>query len=223
MIDVQTKWSKVDDYISNLLVQSDQVLEDTLVANEGAGLPAIDVSPSLGKFLHLLAKLQGAQRILEIGTLGGYSTIWLARALPQDGRLVSLELDPTHAQVAQANIDRAGLTSRVEIQVGEALDSLAKLTEESPVFDMVFIDADKPNNPNYLQYALKFSRPGTLIICDNVVRDGEVVDENSEDPGVKGTRELFDMIAKEPRLTSTAIQTVGGKGYDGFAAILVTE
>ncbi|SFX54952.1 Predicted O-methyltransferase YrrM [Thermoactinomyces sp. DSM 45891] len=223
MIDVQTKWSKVDDYISNLLVQSDPVLEETLEANERAGLPAIDVSPCQGKLLHLLAKLQGAQHILEIGTLGGYSTIWLARALPQDGRLVSLELDPTHAQVAQANIDRAGLTSRVEIQVGEALDSLIKLAEESPVFDMVFIDADKPNNPNYLQYALKFSRPGTLIVCDNVVREGEVIDENSKDPGVEGTRELFDMIAKESRLTSTAIQTVGGKGYDGFAVILVTE
>ncbi|TCP65794.1 O-methyltransferase [Baia soyae] len=223
MNDVQIKWSKVDDYIYKLLVQSDEVLDKALEANEEAGLPSIDVAPNQGKMLYLLARIKGAQRILELGTLGGYSTIWLARALPQNGRLVSLELDPIHAKVAQANIDRAGLSSCVEIQVGEALDSLAKLAEQYEVFDMIFIDADKVNNPNYLQYALQFSLPGTLIIFDNVVREGEIIDEDSTDSSIQATRTLFEMIAKEPRLVSTAIQTVGGKGYDGFAFALVIE
>ncbi|MDQ0418886.1 putative O-methyltransferase YrrM [Croceifilum oryzae] len=223
MNDIETKWSKVDEYIYNLLVQSDEVLEKALEANEEAGLPSIDVAPNQGKMLYLLARIKGAQRILEMGTLGGYSTIWLARALPENGRLVSLELDPIHAKVAQSNIDRAGLSACVEIQVGEALDSLDKLVEQYEIFDMIFIDADKVNNPHYLQYALQFSRPGTLIIFDNVVREGEIIDGDSTDSSIQATRTLFQMIAKEPRLVSTAIQTVGGKGYDGFAFALVTE
>jgi predicted O-methyltransferase YrrM len=218
------KWTMVDRYITDLLVQPDPILEETLQANKVAGLPAIDVAPNQGKLLHLLAQIQGARRILEIGTLGGYSTIWLARTLPPDGRLISLELDPTHAEVAQSNIARAGLSEKVEIRVGEALDSFAQLeAEETEPFDVIFIDADKPNNPHYFEWALKLSRRGSLIIVDNVVRKGAVVDEASTDPSVQGVQRFFEMLAAEPRVSATAIQTVGSKGYDGFAIALVTD
>jgi predicted O-methyltransferase YrrM len=215
-------WTAVDQYLSNLLVQPDAALTAALESNAAAELPAIDVAPNQGKFLHLLARMQRASRILEIGTLGGYSTIWLARALEPGGKLVTLEFEPKHAAVATANIARAGVADRVEIRVGAALESLADLAMENPApFDLIFIDADKPNNPNYLKWALQFSRPGTLILCDNVIRDGEIIDAASDDPKVQGTRQFFDLLAAEPRVAATAIQTVGSKGYDGFAMALV--
>ena len=218
----EDQWSAVDQYFTDLLIPADPVLDAALQANAAAGLPAIDVAPNQGKFLHLLARMQNARRILEIGTLGGYSTIWLARALPANGRLITLEFEPRHAAVAKSNIQRAGLSSIVEIRVGAALDSLAQLAAENPEpFDMIFIDADKPNNPGYLQWALKLSRPGTLILGDNVVREGAVIDADDPDPSVQGTRRLLEMLAAEPRLAATALQTVGSKGYDGFAMALV--
>ena len=183
-----------------------------------AGLPAIDVSALQGKLLHLLARLAGARRILEIGTLGGYSTIWLARALPEDGQLVTLESERRHADVARANIDRAGLAGRVELILGPALDTLPTL---SGPFDLVFIDADKRSNADYLAWALRLSRPGTVVVCDNVVRDGAIADPDAHDPGVEGTRRLFEMLAAEPRLSATAVQTVGAKGWDGLAIAIV--
>ncbi len=217
-------WTAVDNYFSSLYIGDDAALDAALAANAAAGLPSIDVAPNQGKFLHLLARMQRARRILEIGTLGGYSTIWLARALPADGRLITMEFEPRHALVAKANIDRAGLASRVEIRVGAALDSLAQLATENPApFDMIFIDADKPNNPNYLAWALKFSRPGTVIIGDNVVRDGAILDPADPDPRVQGTRQFLELLGAEPRLAATALQTVGSKGYDGFAMALVLE
>ncbi|HEY6413387.1 MAG TPA: O-methyltransferase, partial [Edaphobacter sp.] len=191
-------------------------------ANARAGLPSIDVSPTQGKFLHLLARMQGAKRILEVGTLGGYSTIWLARALPPDGKLVTLELDPKHAGVAAANIDHAGLTSLVDQRVGPALDSLAQLHAEGAApFDFIFLDADKPNNPAYLEWALRLSRPGTVIIGDNVIREGDILKKDSTDPRVTGTRLFFKKLGTHPRLDATAIQTLGSKGYDGFALAIV--
>jgi predicted O-methyltransferase YrrM len=197
-------------------------LEAALEASAAAGLPSINVSPVQGKFLHLLVLATGARRILEIGTLGGYSTLWLARALPVGGRLVSLELQPRHAEVARANLDRAGVSERVEIRVGPAAESLAQLQAEGAgPFDLIFIDADKPSNPAYLGWALKLARRGTLIVVDNVVRKGKIVDPASADPDVQGTRALFELLAEEPRLSSTAIQTVGSKGYDGFAMAVV--
>ncbi|RKP55060.1 O-methyltransferase [Cohnella endophytica] len=215
-------WHQVDRYIEEKLIPRDDVLEEVLASNRKEGLPAIDVSPSQGKMLHLFARMQGAGRILEIGTLGGYSTIWLARALPADGRLVSLELSPIHAKVARDNVARAGLESIVEIRVGNALEQLARLEDEHEgPFDLVFIDADKPNNPNYLRWALRFSRPGTVIIGDNVIRDGEVVNSDNPDPRVVGTRQFFDLLAEQPNVTATAIQTVGSKGYDGFVIGIV--
>jgi predicted O-methyltransferase YrrM len=220
----QDLWTNVDRYFTDLLVPADPLLDAALQANAAAGLPAIDVAPNQGKFLYLLARLRGASRILEIGTLGGYSTIWLARALPAGGRLVTLEFEPKHARVARLNIDRAGLGDVVEIRVGPAVDSLAKLRAEGEkAFDLVFIDADKQNNPAYLTWALKFSRIGTLIIVDNVVRDGGIIDANDPDPRVRGTRTFFDMLSKEPRVSATALQTVGSKGYDGFAIALVVS
>ncbi|OCT11795.1 methyltransferase [Paenibacillus pectinilyticus] len=220
----QTKtWEQVDQYITERLIPRDTVLEDVLAANQKADLPAYDVSPAQGKFLNLLVQLQGAKRILEIGTLGGYSTIWLARALPSDGHIVTLELDPHHAQVAQANLALAQVEDKVEIRVGDALEQLAKLRDEgADPFDFIFIDADKPNNPNYLKWALQFSRPGTVIIGDNVIRDGEVIHAKSTDPRVQGVRKFYDLIGNEPRITATAIQTVGSKGYDGFVMGIVT-
>jgi predicted O-methyltransferase YrrM len=218
----EDQWSAVDQYFTDLLIPADPVLDAALQANAAANLPAIDVAPNQGKFLHLLARMQNARRILEIGTLGGYSTIWLARALPPDGRLITLEFEPRHAAVAKSNIHRAGLSSVVEIRVGAALDSLARLAAENPEpFDMIFIDADKPNNPSYLKWALKLSRPGTLILGDNVVREGAVIDAADPDPSVQGTRRFLEMLAAEPRLDATALQTVGSKGYDGFAMALV--
>ncbi|RAL21860.1 O-methyltransferase [Thermoflavimicrobium daqui] len=224
MSNFNNNWAHVDQYITDLLVPSDPVLEETLEANKAAGLPAIDVAPNQGKLLHLLAQIKGARRILEIGTLGGYSTIWFARALPPDGHLISLELDPFHAEIAQSNIARANLLEKVEIRVGNALDSLAQLAKEkTEPFDIIFIDADKPNNPYYFEWALKLSRCGSLIIADNVVRKGSVIDESSTDPSVQGVRRFMEMLADEPRVSATAIQTVGSKGYDGFAIALVID
>ena len=215
-------WDAVDAYFTASLVAPDSALDAALKANAAAGLPSIDVAPNQGKFLHLLALTKGARRILEIGTLGGYSTIWMARALPAGGRLVTLEVAPKHAQVAQANLDRAGLSDMVEIRVGPAAASLAQLhTEGTEPFDMIFIDADKPSNPVYLEWALKLAKPGTLIVTDNVVREGTVADAASTDPGVQGIRTMFERMGSEPRLIATAIQTVGSKGYDGFAMAVV--
>ena len=217
------RWAAVDRYFSEQLSLSDAALDAAIAANKAAELPAIDVAANQGKLLQLLAKLAGARRILEIGTLGGYSTIWLARALPTDGRLITLEFNPKHAEIARANIECAGLTQIVEIRVGAALDALAKLqNESSEPFDLIFIDADKPNNSEYVRWALKLSRPGSLIIIDNVVRDGAVIDAGSADKDVRGARQLFELLANEPRLSCTAIQTVGVKGYDGFAFAVVT-
>jgi predicted O-methyltransferase YrrM len=218
----QDQWTAVDRYFTERLLPADPVLEAALEASAAAGLPSINVSPVQGKFLHLLALTKGASRILEIGTLGGYSTIWLARALPIGGRLVTLELEPKHAVVARANLDRAGLRERVEIRLGPATESLAQLQAEGvEPFDLIFIDADKPNNPAYLKWALKLARRGSLIVVDNVVREGEILDPASADPNVQGTRALFELLSAEPRLASTAIQTVGSKKYDGFAMAVV--
>jgi predicted O-methyltransferase YrrM len=213
-------WAAVDRYIDNVLVAPDAALDAALEASSKAGLPAIAVSPSQGKLLHLMARAQGARRILEIGTLGGYSTIWLARALPEDGRLITLEADRKHAEVARANIARAGLSDIVDLRLGEALTTLPALASEGP-FDLAFIDADKENNASYFSWALKLSRKGSLIIVDNVVRDGEVADKSSRDPSVLGVRRMFDLMAAEPRVSATAIQTVGIKGHDGLAIALV--
>jgi len=221
----QETWSAVDQYITDLLVPPDPVLEAALAASDAAGLPAINVAPNQGKMLMMLAQMREARRILEIGTLGGYSTIWLARGLPADGsgRLVTLEANPKHAEIARANVARAGLADIVELRVGRALDTLPQIAAEGRgPFDLIFIDADKPGNPDYLAWALRLSRRGSLIVADNVVRNGAVIDEASADPGVQGTRRLLELLAAEPRVTATAVQTVGSKGYDGFAMALVT-
>ncbi|MFF7444714.1 MULTISPECIES: class I SAM-dependent methyltransferase [unclassified Streptomyces] len=211
-------WDDVDDYFATHLTPDDEALSAALRDSEAAGLPRIAVSATQGKLLQLLAQIQGARRILEIGTLGGYSTIWLARALPADGRLVSLEYSPRHAEVATGAIARAGLDRLVEVRVGPALESLPKLAEEDPdPFDLVFVDADKDNNPHYVEWALKLTRPGSLIIVDNVVRGGRVADPDSAAPDITGTRAAIELIGSHPRLSGTAIQTVGAKGYDGFA------
>ncbi|MFF3005563.1 O-methyltransferase [Kitasatospora sp. NPDC057940] len=213
----QSTWDAVDAYFSEQLVGHDPALEAAAAAADAAGLPKIAVAPNQGKLLHLLALTQGARRILEVGTLGGYSAIWLARALPADGTLITLEIDPKHAEVAQGNIARAGLEKVAEVRLGRAADSLAALVEQGvEPFDLVFIDADKPSNPEYFRRALQLTRPGSLIIVDNVVRGGAVADADSTDPGVVGTRALHDLIAAEPRVTATSVQTVGSKGYDGF-------
>ncbi|ANS73791.1 methyltransferase [Paenibacillus yonginensis] len=213
----QKLWTQVDGYMADRLVAEDEVLKRVWQNNREAGLPEIDVAPNQGQLLQLLVRMQGAQRILEIGTLGGYSTVWMARALPEDGELVTLEYDPHHAEVAQQNLELAGVSDKVTIRVGAALDELAKMEQErAGDFDFIFIDADKPNNPGYLEWALKFSHPGTVIVGDNVVRGGEILNPNSEDPRVRGVQNFFDMLAKEPRVTATALQTVGIKGYDGF-------
>ena len=220
----QEQWTAVDQYLVENLIPADPILDAALQSSSEAELPAINVAPNQGKLLHLLARMQGAKRILEIGTLGGYSTIWLARALPADGQLITLEVDAKHAEVAAANLARAGLSSQVEIRVGAALESLAELQREGAApFDLVFIDADKPNNANYLQWAVRLSRIGTVILCDNVVRKGGVVDEQSDDPAILGTRRFFAQMAADPRLDATAVQTVGSKGYDGFALAIVGE
>jgi predicted O-methyltransferase YrrM len=217
-------WTAVDRYLGELLAPADPALEEALAASAAAGLPAINVSPVQGKLLHLLARAIGARNVLEIGTLGGYSTIWLARALPDGGRLISLEADARHAEVARANIARAGLQAIVEVRLGMALDTLPGLAaEHREPFDLVFIDADKPNNAVYFDWALKLSRPGSIIVVDNVVRDGDVIDADSDSPTVQGVRRVLERIAAEPRVSATAIQTVGAKGYDGFAITLVTS
>jgi predicted O-methyltransferase YrrM len=218
---MDTGWAAVDDYIVEKLLGAEPP-QDVLEANAAAGLPAIDVSPAQGKFLYLLAKATGSQRILEVGTLGAYSTIWLARALPAGGNLVTLEIDPHHAEVARANLDSAGVGNRVEVRVGAALESLAALArEQAAPFDFVFIDADKEHNADYVRAAIGLARPGALIVVDNVVRDGRVLDARSADPNIRGTRRLFDMLADEPRLEATAIQTVGAKQWDGFILAVV--
>lgn len=220
---VNELWTAVDEYVADRLILSDPALDAALAASAAAGLPDIQVAPNQGKLLQLLAQVRGARLILEIGTLGGYSTIWLARALPAGGRLISLEVDPANAHVARANILRAGLDDRVEIRVGPALDSLPRLADDGAgPFDLVFIDADKKSNPDYLAWALKLTRPGSLIIVDNVVRGGRLVDETRSDPDIQGVRQMMEMIGDEPRLSATVVQTVGGKGYDGLAIMLVT-
>jgi predicted O-methyltransferase YrrM len=218
----QPNWNDVDDYIVERLVTADAALAAALDANRRAGLPAIDVSPAQGKFLHLLARMVGARRVLEIGTLGGYSTIWFARALPADGVVVTLEFSPQHAEVARQNIERAGLGGKVDVRVGPALDTLPLLAKEGAApFDLVFIDADKRGNPDYLQWAIKLARVGSVIVVDNVVRDGKVLDADSDDADIKGIRRFFDDLAGDARLSATALQTVGAKGWDGFAIALV--
>jgi predicted O-methyltransferase YrrM len=218
------QWAAVDRYISELLVGEDPDLDAALDASRAAGLPPINVAPNQGKLLHLLARIQGARQILEVGTLGGYSTIWLARALPSGGRLVTLEIDPGHAEVARANLERAGLLDRVTLRVGRAADSLAALADEGAgPFDLVFIDADKPSNPEYFRWAVQLTRPGSVIVVDNVVRQGAVVDPDSRDPAVVGTRRLNEIMAAEPSVSVTEVQTVGSKGYDGFALALVLD
>ncbi len=220
----QETWNAVDEYFTATLVKQDAALEAALRDSEAAGLPAISVSPAQGKFLNLLARIQGARNILEIGTLGGYSTIWLARALPPGGRLISLELDPKHAEVARANLARAGFANIASVRVGRAVDTLDELDRESAgPFDLVFIDADKQSNPAYFAWALKLSRRGTVIVVDNMVRAGAVADAASTDAAVQGVRRLNHLMATEPRVSATAIQTVGIKGYDGFAVALVVS
>jgi predicted O-methyltransferase YrrM len=215
-------WSEVDEYLVEHLLPGDEALEKALAANEAAGLPAIDVSPAQGRFMQILVMICGAKRILEIGTLGGYSAICMARALPEDGRLVSLEYSAHHAEVARSNIEAAGLSSKVEVRVGPALESLPKLAEEGAgPFDFVFIDADKPNNPGYLDWAVKLSRPGTVIVCDNVIRDGRVIDAGSSDRNIGGARAAIEIQGRDDRLVATALQTVGSKGYDGFTIAVV--
>lgn len=216
-------WVAVDDYIEERLLPADPLLERVLRANAEAGLPAIDVSPPQGKLLNLLVRMSGARRVLEIGTLGGYSTIWMARALLPEGRLVTLEFSPHHAVTAEANIAAAGLASLVEVRVGAAAETLPVLAAEGAgPFDFIFIDADKPNNPTYLDWAVRLSRPGTVIVLDNVVRNGAVADAHSTDANVLGSRAGFDVFNAHPQLDATALQTVGGKGYDGFAIAIVS-
>ncbi|MEY8745274.1 O-methyltransferase [Paenibacillus tundrae] len=210
-------WTQVDQYLNERLIPADPLLEQALNRNTVAGLPAHDVTPNQGKFLQLLLQIQGATRVLEIGTLGGYSTIWMARALPDQGRIVTLEADPHHAEIARHNLSHAGLIDKVDLRVGAALTTLPDIQEEyREPFDFIFIDADKPSNPDYLRWALRLARPGSLIVGDNIVRDGEVTNPNSTDERVKGVRTFLDMVANHPKLEATALQTVGSKGYDGF-------
>ncbi len=222
MTEPSDRWAAVEDYLTGLLVRPDAALAEALKASAAAGLPPIQVSPTEGKLLHLFARMCGARRILEIGTLGGYSTIWLARALPDDGRLVTLEADPKHAEVARANIARAGLARLVDLRVGRALETLPRIEADGGgPFDLVFLDADKPGNADYFRWALRLTRRGSLIITDNVVRDGAVIDAASADANVQGVRRFLEVVAAEPRVSATAIQTVGSKGYDGFSIALV--
>jgi predicted O-methyltransferase YrrM len=220
----QERWTAIDRYFADRILPGDDVLERTLAANDAASLPAFDVAPNQGKLLQILARLCGARRVLEIGTLGGYSTIWLARALPHNGRLVTLEADPHHASVARDHVARAGLAGVVDVRLGKALDTLPELAAENgPPFDLIFIDADKQHNPEYFAWALKLARRGSLIVVDNVVRGGAVLDAASDDPIVKGVRRLVEMVGGERRVSATALQTVGSKGHDGFLIALVTE
>jgi len=216
----QQQWDAVDAFIAAAVLPADPVFEATLAASRAAGLPEIAVSPSQGALLHLLARLQGARRVLEVGTLGGYSTLWLARALPPDGQVVTIEADPHRAEVALANLARAGLDDMVDVRVGRALDVLPRMVDEA-AFDLVFIDADKQNNPDYFSWALRLTQSGSLIIVDNVVREGAVADASSPDEAVQGTRRVLEIIGAEPSVTGTVLQTVGVKGYDGLAFALV--
>ncbi len=219
---MEETWTAVDRYITDRLVPSDAALDAALAASAANGLPAINVAPNQGKLLQVLARSVGARRILEVGTLGGYSTIWMARALPQGGKLITLEYDPKHADVARANIERAGLAHVVEIRLGKAIDSLPKIAAEGGApFDFVFIDADKASNADYFAWAMKLTRVGSIIIVDNVVRNGAVIDADG-DANVQGARRLYEAMGKEPRVSATALQTVGSKGYDGFAIAVVT-
>jgi predicted O-methyltransferase YrrM len=219
----QERWTAVDDYLTDLVVRPGNALLAAQESASAAGLPAIAVAPNQGKLLHLMARLAGARTILEIGTLGGYSTIWLAGALPDGGSLVTLEINPRHAEVAAASIERAGLADRVEVRVGPALDTLPQLEADGRgPFDLVFIDADKPGNADYFRWAVRLSRPGSLIVVDNVVRGGSIADESADDDSVRGTRRVLEAMAAEPRVSATVIQTVGSKGYDGLAIALVT-
>ena len=215
-------WTEVDRYFGDLLSPADEALKAALAANQKADLPAIDVTPLQGKFLDLLVRISGAKRVLELGTLGGYSTLWLARALPPDGRVISLELEPRHAEIARANLQRAGVLERVDVRVGPAADSLrALIAAGTAPFDFIFIDADKSGYPEYIQLCLALSHAGTVILADNVVREGKVIDPKSKDVNVQGVRKFTEIVAAEPRLSATVLQTVCGKGYDGFALAVV--
>ena len=219
----QSQWTAVDDYLTALLLPSDPILEATLTACEKAGLPPHQVSPSQGMLLQLLAQIQGARTILEIGTLGGYSTIWLARALPPHGHLLTIEANPVHGDIARTNFARAGIISMVDLRIGPALEILPRIVAEKKApYDLIFLDADKPNNPHYLTWVLELTRSGSVIIADNVVRNGHVVDAGSQDPDVRGIRRFNASVAAHPRLRATIIQTVGCKGYDGFMMAQVT-
>lgn len=214
-------WTEVDGYISDLVVKPDSVLDEALAAAAEAGLPEISVTAGEGKLLQLLARIRGARNILEIGTLAGYGAIWMARALPTGGRLVTLESDPLHASVAGANIARAGLGGAVDLRVGLALDTLPTLAREGTRFDLTFIDADKANIPEYFEWAVRLSTPGAIIVVDNVIRDGRVIEESSDDPSIRGVRRFNELLALDARVSATTIQTVGSKGYDGFALAVV--
>ena len=219
---VPPEWPAVDNFLNATLLPDDPALTAALADNAAAGLPTIDVAPNQGKFLHLLARIANARRILEVGTLGGYSTIWLARALPAGGRLVSLEVNPHHAAVAAANVARAGLSELVDIRIGPALDTLAQLAADGAgPFDFIFLDADKPPSAEYLTAAMRLARPGTVIVADNVIREGKVIDAASTDPAAQGVRRMLQQMAADPRLSATALQTVGSKGWDGFAMAIV--
>ncbi len=219
---MQETWAAVDRYFGDLLAPEDEALAACVAINREAGLPSIDVPSLLGKFLELMLRISGARSVLEIGTLGAYSTIWLARALPEDGQVVTLEIDADRAAIARKNLERVGMLERVEITIGPALDSLAALYDgDAEPFDLIFIDADKKSLPEYLEWSLKLSHPGTVIIVDNVVRDGKVLDAGSADPDVQGVRRMTEMMAANPRLRATAIPTVGARGYDGFAMAVV--
>jgi predicted O-methyltransferase YrrM len=218
----QQRWTAVDEYISDLLAPDDEALEQAVAGAVEAGLPAIQVSPPQGKLLALLARSIGARTALEFGTLGGYSTIWLGRALPGDGRLITLEYEAAYADVARINLERAGLVEKVQVRVGPALETLPVLEDEGAgPFDLVFIDADKVHTPEYFAWSVEHTRPGGLIVADNVVRGGALVDESDPDPAIAAQRRFHEMLAAEPRVEATTIQTVGGKGYDGFAIALV--
>ncbi|HEX9752217.1 MAG TPA: O-methyltransferase [Methyloceanibacter sp.] len=220
-LETDKEWTAIDDYITDCFVPGDPALDAALAASEAAGLPAINVAPNQGKLLMLLARAIGARRILEIGTLGGYGTIWLARGLPPGGRLITLEANPAYAEIARANVARAGFGAMVEVRVGKAIDTLPGLAAEAP-FDLIFIDADKEGTPSYFQWAVRLSRRGSLIIVDNVVREGAVLDADG-DANVQGMRRFFELAATDPRVSGTALQTVGAKGHDGLAILLVTS
>lgn len=215
-------WKKVDGFFTDALIPADPSLDAALASNHDAGLPPIDVTPLQGKFLELMIRATGGRRVLEIGTLGGYSTIWMARAVGSEGRVVTLELEKRHAEIAQRNFENAGVAERIDLRIGPASKSLAALVaERAEPFDFIFIDADKAGYPDYLQWSLKLSCPGTLIIADNVVRDGRVIEPDNPDPNIRGVRRFTELVAAEHRLSTTVLQTVGGKGYDGFAIAIV--